>query len=87
MMEKLGITLDGILNKEILDGVLLKDVLVATGAVRHIQHGLARPVTGYIVVKRNANSVIWDSEASNNRKELFLDLNSSATVTVTLWVF
>lgn len=87
MTEKLSLTLGVLLAKQIIDGELLEDVLVTTGATRTIPHTLQRPVTGYIIVKRNANAVIWDSESLNLRKDLFLDLNSSATVTVSIWVF
>lgn len=87
VIEKLFTSLSTIFNKQIIDGKFLEDVLITTGATRSIAHGLQRPVVGYIVVKRSANSQIWDSESTNTKKDIFLNLNSSATVTISLWVF
>lgn len=78
-------TLQTITQREILDGVLLTDIYVATGAARDIEHKLGRKPRGYVVVKRDAESEIWDSES--DLPNSFLSLNSSANVTISLWVF
>lgn len=75
-----------ILSKRILDGVLLEGVVLTTSAIL-VPHPLKKPVTGYIVVRSNANSVVYDQETSNTLKELFVKLLASATATVSLWVF
>lgn len=87
VVEKIQVSFDSIFNKEILDGRLIADIALASGSTNHVEHGLQRAVVGYIVVKKSANSTIWDSESSNTRRSLFLDLNCSSAVTVTLWVF
>jgi hypothetical protein len=79
-------TFNRLTNKQILDGVLLEDVVLTTAAL-NVSHGLGRPVTGYMVIKRNANAVVYDNESSNTKKTQFLILRASATVTVSLWVF
>lgn len=73
-------------NKAIIDGVLIDNVNLTTSA-SDIAHGLGKPVTGYIVIKRNANAVVYDNEQTNTKRDRFLNLQASATVTVSLWVF
>lgn len=80
-------SLSSLLVKEILDGQILKNISLASGSINKVSHLLSRPVTGYIVIKKNANATIWDSESSNAQKDLFLTLNTSANCTVSLWVF
>lgn len=87
LQDNVGLSLNPILTKEILDGRLISDIPLVNGITNHISHGLSRAVNGYIVVKKNANSNIWDLESANNMKESFLDLTCSAVCTVTLWVF
>lgn len=72
-----------VLDKAIIDGILLKDIAITTGSVDIVDHKLGRTPLGYIVVKRSANSVIWDS-ATNSRS---ISLNCSANVTINLWIF
>ncbi len=72
-----------IVDKAILDGVYLKDVELTTGSIDIVGHKLGRQPLGYIVVKRNANSTIWDS-ATDKRT---LSLNCSANVTISIWIF
>lgn len=86
-IERIFTTFVGILSKQIIDGQLLKDVSIPTGSVVKVPHTLSRKVTGYIVIKKNANAQIWDSEASNTLPTKFLNLNSSANVVISLWVF
>lgn len=76
-----------VLSKEILEGSFLQDIVLTTGVTNKVSHGLQRPVNGYIVVKRNSNSVVYDNESSNTLKSTFLQLLCSANVTVSLWVF
>lgn len=80
-------TFEPLLAKEILDGRLIRDVLLLSAGVTHVEHKLGRPLLGYIVVKNNTNSLIWDGEFANDNKNLFLDLYCSANVIVSLWVF
>lgn len=76
---------DALVANQLLEGRLLTVTLTA-GAFTRVSHGLGRPPTGYIVVRRNANAVIWD-QPNGTDSGAFLQLQPSATVTVTLWVF
>lgn len=76
---------DALVANQLLEGRLLTVTLTA-GAFTHVSHGLGRPPTGYVIVRRNANAVIWD-QPNGSDAGAFLYLQPSATVTVTLWVF
>ena len=72
-----------VLNKAIINGILIKDVVLTTGNIHKVSHKLSRKPLGYIVIKRNANSVVWDSAIDSKT----ISLNCSANVTIDLWVF
>lgn len=76
-----------IITKEILNGRLIKNIALTAGLTNKVEHGLQREVLGYIIVKKGANAVIWDGEASNTMKSSFLNILCSANVTVSFWVF
>ena len=71
----------------IMNGVPVKQVALVAGSVNSINHKLGREPQGYYVTKKNGSSDIWDSQESNKLKDLTLDLNCSANVTVDLWIF
>lgn len=75
------------LNSEIINGVLLKDVVLDSSKTNLISHKLGRKPQGWIVIGKNANSVIWDSQSSNTKEDKILELLCSANVTINLWVF
>lgn len=53
-----------------------------------IPHGLGRVPTGWIIIKKNANAVIYDdSTGVDIDKKSFIRLTASASVTVSIWVF
>lgn len=70
-------------TKAIVDGVLLKDIILTTGIINKISHKLGRKPLGYIIVRRNANSTIYDNSVDNKT----INLNCTANVTVSIWVF
>ncbi len=76
-----------LISKPILDGVLLEDVVVTTGVVNAIPHQLGRELIGWMVVRQRASAIVWDTQDVNSNSAQTLFLNSSATVTVDLWVF
>lgn len=71
-----------LLGLEILNGRLIEDVVVTTSTVT-VDHGLNRVLKGWIVVKKNADRRVWQTSITSTQ----LVLDSSATVTVSLWVF
>ena len=83
LQENMEQAINPVLKSQIIDGIIIKDVEVLTGTPKTINHLLGRAITGYAVIKRNASSQIWDS--ANDKRTL--TLNSSANVTINLWVF
>lgn len=73
-----------LLNTPILDGVLLKDVVLSTTET-NISHTLGRKYQGWIIVNKNAQQDIWES--SSNLTQRFIALTAAGSVTVSIWVF
>ena len=71
-------------DQPILNGHLIEDIEITSGTPYTLNHGLDSVIQGYIVVKRNANATVWDSDDATRQT---ITLNSSANVTVDLWVF
>lgn len=72
---------------EIVNGRLIKDIAIVSGTAKIISHELSRKLKGWIVVRKSANSTIWDSQLTNTNPKTTLVLQASANVTVSLWVF
>jgi hypothetical protein len=71
-------------KKEILDGRLIKDVILDSAAPTEINHGLGRALNGWIVTRISAAATVHESESPSTN---ILTLEASADVTVSLWVF
>lgn len=69
---------------------ILNGVYVETSvgiADTEIAHGLGKAPTGWFIVNRDANAVVWESSTVNSRTKDRLILVASAAVNVTLYVF
>lgn len=69
------------LNQGIAVGRFL-EVSLTTGQDNRINPKLGRPCRGYLVVRKDADARVWDTDAGR-----YLVLQCSANVNVTLWVF
>ena len=69
-------------RREILDGILLKGVSIATSPTA-VDHGLGRAAEGFIPVRSNASATIYQVSATDRT----LNLQASSAVIVDLWVF
>ena len=76
-----------IINSQIVDGILLKDVCLEALKANLVTHKLGRPALGYIVVRKRADSRIWDIQDDNINKSTTIAITCSHNVTVDLWVF
>lgn len=74
-------------RKPIIDGILLPSIVLTSGAANIIPHKLSRPLIGYIITLRSADCSIWDEQSTNTQKDTYLNLQTSANVTVDIWVF
>lgn len=77
---------EDILPKEIINGVLLKDIDLLNAVINQVEHKLGRDPLGYFPVKiRNGFAVLSDNDGSQPSK--FLYISSSVTCNVDMWVF
>jgi hypothetical protein len=87
VQDALTTALGPVLGSAIVDGRLIEGVALASGSANTITHGLGRPPKGWLVVRSDADARYWDDQANNSTPGRTLRLNSSATATVSLWVF
>ena len=71
----------------VIDGVLLKNISLGSGSVNEISHKLGRELIGWVVVRQRGNAQVWDTQDANTLKTKTLWLNTSANVSIDLWVF
>jgi hypothetical protein len=74
-----------ILRSAIANGTLITGVSLSTGKVNQVEHGLTRAYNGYIIVDQNTNANVWT--ANSDLPQRFINLNCSANVRVSIWVF
>lgn len=85
VQENVASTLDAVSTLPLVNGNLLENVSLAIGD-NSVSHGLDR-LRGWIIVRRDGVSDIYDKQETNLLKQRTLELNSSAAVTVSIWVF
>lgn len=79
--------LNPLLTNPILSGVQLKRITLATGA-NSINHKLGRKLQGWIITRWIGSSAsVYDTQDSNSMPELTLNLTSSGTVSVDIYVY
>lgn len=78
--------LNPVLNNPLVNGRLIKSVVLGTGA-NVVNHGLGRPLQGWVLTRVRANATVYDTQDSNSTPGLTLKLTASAAATVDLYVF
>ena len=81
-----GQVLNKLLELPTTKGILIKNVPLAVGA-NTVNHMLGRKLQGWQIVRQRAASSIFDTQDTNMSQNLTLVLNSSAAVSVDLYVF
>jgi hypothetical protein len=61
--------------------------VLTTGVDNVVDHGLNRPVTGWIIVDKNASADIYQSTTTNTMPTTSIILNTTSTVTVSILFF
>ena len=69
-----------------LNSIEKECVSITTGTPITINHGLGKEVN-WITTSKSANSVVWDSQSTNNQSKSTLILNSSANVIIDLLIY
>lgn len=86
-------TLNQVTANPLTSGVLVQSVALVSGSINQVSHTLGRTLIGWIITRRTANSIQWDSQNSNTvangyaGPENTLLLNTSANVTVDIFCF
>lgn len=84
VQDNMSLFADALVKIPLLDGILIKDVVLGTTEVR-INHTLGREPQGWIIVKKNAAADIYES--SSTLTDRYLSLTATATVTASIWIF
>jgi len=66
-----------------VNGRHVDDIVIQTGTPKPVNHLMRVAPRGYVIVKQNANAVIWQSSITSTE----IVLNASADVTISLWVY
>lgn len=76
-----------LLDLPLLQGVQVKAVELVAGA-NVINHRLGRAPQGYIITRQQGAAVtLYDTQSTNSRPQLTLNLVSSGAGTVDLWIY
>lgn len=84
VQENLVNKMNEILDNPLISGIRIAQVSLSSGSNR-VPHGLGRPYVGVLITKRSTGAVIYDETPSEPRT--FVQLNSSGSCVVDLWVF
>jgi hypothetical protein len=87
VQDNVQLALNPIINSPIINGILLSNITLTSGQDNIIEHKLGRELRGYLVVKKSANSNIWDLQDINKLSRLTLNLQCSTNCVISLWVF
>lgn len=72
-------------NNPLLMGRFKENITLYNGVPYQVEHGLKRPVLGYIIIKKSGVADIYDSSSSIPSKTIIL--TSNADVVISLYVF
>ena len=67
-------------------GTKLTDVELSTTA-KVLSHGLSQKYSGFLVLDRNNDSIVYTDTLSEAEKADFIKLKANKNTTVTLWIF
>lgn len=85
VQDAVGFVFQDIMSRQVIDGQIISNVTAS--AAFSVDHKLNRKPNGYLVISKDTNVNIWDSQASNPIPSSTLELNSSGAATISLWVF
>jgi len=71
----------------IIDGVLIKDICLSPATSNEVMHRLGRKPLGWFIVRKRADSRIWDLQDTNPEPSRTLSITCSHAVTIDIWVF
>jgi hypothetical protein len=86
IQSNIAAALNPILAKAFINGQILSRLSLASGS-NSVPHSLGQNVTGFVVIRQRGPASIYDTQDSNASPSKTLNLNSSAAVSVDLYVF
>jgi hypothetical protein len=78
--------LNPVLRNPLIQGRLMEGVQLQVGD-NTLDHLLGRKLQGWMITRIDAAAQVYDKQATNQRPQLTLVLNSNAAAVVSLWVF
>mgnify|MGYP007071572762 CR=1 FL=1 len=75
-----------LIQNPLMDGIMIKDQTITSGTPLQIKHRLDRKIIGWVVTEKNADARVWRTNPTVLADQI-LELNSSANVTINLFVF
>lgn len=85
VQDQISEAFQSLVKNPLINGVLVTAAL--TTGTNQVAHTLNRKLQGWIIVRRDNASTVYDSQDSEPDPDLFLQLVASADVNVTLYVF
>lgn len=85
VQDAVELPLKDISNRRILDGQILSDIELTTAVDNTVLHKLQRNITGWIIIRQDTNTTVW--EMPNTRPQDSLILRCGANCKISLWVF
>lgn len=70
-----------------LDSVIVQDVILSSGIDNAVEHKLNRKLTGWQIIRKDANADVWESSTVNSTPSKTIILRSSATVKLSFIFF
>ena len=86
MQTKWASVINPVLGIPLNQGLLLQDVSLVSGS-NTINHRLGRKLVGWIVTRLRSSATIYDTQDTNQRPSLTLELVASAPVVADIFVF
>jgi hypothetical protein len=72
-------------NSQIIDGQVLRNISLTAGQANIINHRLNRNIVGYLVIRKNTNADVWDSNSQTPNLTILLYTDTNCQVD--LYVF
>lgn len=87
IQDAIGEVLNLIVKKPLVDGELVKEVDLLSGSDNYVNHRLNRPITGWVIVRKDSNANIYESATANALPSKHIILVTTANSTVDIWFF
>lgn len=74
-------------SNPISNATILPNILLVSGKVTQVPTKINRNIQGWILIRQRGNSVVWDTQDTNQNASQTLALNTTANTIVDLMVF